>query len=176
MSAKGYISPSATLHHDQLKIGKHVFIGDRVLIYKDRKGGPVEIGDGVHIYGDTIIQTGYDGYLEIGKDTHIQPRCQFSAYMSGIRIGNGVQIAPFCAFYPYDHGIVASRLIMEQPLKTKGGIRIEDDVWLGVGVIVLDGVTVGRGAVVGAGSVVTKDISDGAIAVGVPSRAISIRR
>ena len=45
--------------------------------------------------------------------------------------------------------------VMFQPSLTKGGIRIGDDVWLGAGVIVLDGVTIGRSSVVGAGSVVT---------------------
>jgi len=45
--------------------------------------------------------------------------------------------------------------IRKQPVKTKGGIVIGDDAWLGVGVIVLDGVKIGKGAVIGAGSVVT---------------------
>ena len=44
---------------------------------------------------------------------------------------------------------------MFQPSLSKGGIRIGDDVWLGAGVIVLDGVTIGKSSVVGAGSVVT---------------------
>ena len=42
----------------------------------------------------------------------------------------------------------------DQPLTGKGGININEDVWLGVGVIALDGVDIGRGAVIGAGSVV----------------------
>ena len=50
-----------------------------------------------------------------------------------------------------------------------------DDAWLGYGVIVLDGVRIGKGAVVGAGSVVTEDIPDGGIAVGVPARVVKMR-
>ena len=61
-------------------------------------------------------------------------------------------------------------------MQTKGGIVIGDDAWLGVGVIVLDGVKIGKGAVVGAGSVVTRDIPDGAIATGVPARVVKMRR
>ena len=95
--------------------------------------------------------------------------------MAPIRIGAFAEIAPNCAFYPYDHGYKANELIRCQPLQTKGGIVIEDDVWLGFGVIVLDGVKIGRGAVIGAGAVVTGDIPEGAIAAGVPARVTKMR-
>ena len=58
---------------------------------------------------------------------------------------------------------------------SKGPIIIEDEVWLGYGVMVLSGVRIGRGAVVGAGSVVTKDVPAGAIAVGVPACVMRMR-
>jgi acetyltransferase-like isoleucine patch superfamily enzyme len=119
--------------------------------------------------------TGSGGSIEIGGHSHIQPRCQFSAYVSPIRIGKNVEIAPNCAFYPYDHGIDSEMLISQQPLRTKGGISIGDGAWLGFGVIVLDGVSIGKGAVVAAGSVVLNDIPDGAVAFGVPARVIKMR-
>jgi len=174
-NSQGYISPSTTIHHAHLHLGAHVFIGDRVVIFRDTDGGPVELAERVHLYGDTYIQTGDGGSLTVGPDTHIQPRCQFSAYKAPIQIGCGVQIAPNCAFYPYDHGIAPGQLIKKQPLQTKGGIIIDDDAWLGCGVIVLDGVRIGKGAVVGAGAVVTQDVPDGAIAVGVPARVVNTR-
>ncbi len=173
---KGYISPSAIIHHDNLRLGENVFVGDRVVIYKDTGGGKIEIGNRTHIYGDTYIQTGFGGNILIGNDTHIQPRCQFSAYMSTITIGCRVQIAPNCAFYPYDHGTAMDRPVAEQALKTKGGIKIDDDVWLGFGVIVLDGVEIGKGAVIGAGSVVTHSIPENTIAAGIPCRVIKKRQ
>jgi acetyltransferase-like isoleucine patch superfamily enzyme len=55
---------------------------------------------------------------------------------------------------------------------TKIGIRIEDNVWIGAGVIILDGVTVGRNAIIGAGSVVTRDVPANAKVVGVPARPL----
>ena len=175
LSKRGYISPSANIHHADLRLEDEIFLDDRVLIYQDQGGGPVELAYRVSIHRDSIIQTGFDGSVKIGARTSIQPRCQFSAYKGLIQIGSHVQIAPNCAFYPYNHGFAPGKLIMEQPLESKGGIIIEDDAWLGVGAIVLDGVRIGRGAVIGAGSVVTHSIPDGAIAVGVPARMVRMR-
>jgi acetyltransferase-like isoleucine patch superfamily enzyme len=174
-NAQGYISPSATIYHPQLRLGNNVFVGDSVLIFRDREGGSVELAERVRLYDEVRIQTGEGGSIKIGADSCIQPRCQFSAYKAAIEIGCGVQIAPCCAFYPYAHGVAPGELIRKQPLQTKGGIIIDDDAWLGYGVIVLDGVRVGKGAVIGAGAVVTQDIPDGAIAVGVPARVVKLR-
>ena len=175
LNTQGYIAPDASSHHDSLHFDNNVFIGERVAIFQAKYGGPVKIGKGTHIHRDSIIETGFGGSLSIGTCTHVQPRCQFSAYKASIKIGCGVQIAPNCAFYPYDHGVAPGQLISKQPLHTKGGIVVEDDAWLGVGVIVLDGVRIGKGAVVGAGAVVTDDVPDGAIAVGVPARVVKMR-
>lgn len=174
-NSQGYISIQATLYHAALSLGNHIFIDDRVLIYQDEAGGAVVLADRVRILRDTILQTGHGGQIQIGEQTCIQPRCQFSAYIAPISIGSQVQIAPHCAFYSYNHAIVAGQPIMAQPLETKGGIVIEDDVWLGYGVIVLDGVRIGRGAVVAAGAVVTHDIPANAIAAGVPARVLTYR-
>ena len=172
----GYIAPSATIHHAERQFGENSFIGDRVLVFQDHEGGSVELGDRVHIHQDTCLQTGKGGSISIGADTHVQPRCLFSAYKAPITVGCGVQIAPNCAFYSYAHGIAPGAPIQQQPLQTKGGIIIDDDAWIGHGVIVLDGVRIGKGAVVGAGAVVTKDIPDGAIAAGSPARVLKQRR
>jgi acetyltransferase-like isoleucine patch superfamily enzyme len=171
----GYVAPSATLCHDGLHRGNHCFIGDRVMIYRDRGGGDVVLGDGVHLHQDTVIQTGNEGQIRIGDGTHIQPRCQLSAYLGSLEIGSGVEIAPGCAFYPYNHSLAADIPIQKQPVQTKGGIVVGDDAWLGFGVVVLDGVKIGRGVVVGAGSVVSRDIPDYAIAVGSPARVVGSR-
>jgi acetyltransferase-like isoleucine patch superfamily enzyme len=175
MNQRGYIEPSATIYHSDLRLGVNCFIGDRVMIFQRENGGPVNLGDRVCIYRDTIMETGYGGSLIIGSNTGIHPRCQLNAYVGSIRIGRGVDIAPNCAFYPYDHGLAPDRPIREQPLKSKGDIIIEDDAWLGVGAIVLSGVRIGKGSVIGAGSVVTSEIPDGAIAVGSPAQVVKMR-
>jgi acetyltransferase-like isoleucine patch superfamily enzyme len=61
-----------------------------------------------------------------------------------------VQIVSYRAFYLNDHVMTPGESIFEQPLQTKGGIVIKDDVWLGVDVTVLDGVRIGQGAVIAA--------------------------
>jgi acetyltransferase-like isoleucine patch superfamily enzyme len=176
MHRRGYIAPSATLHHTALRLGEHIFIGDRVLIYQaDHDSGPVDIGTRVRLSRDVIIETGAGGGLTIGDETYVHPRCQFSAYHSSIRIGRGVSIAPNCAFYPYNHGMAPDLPISRQPLRSRGDIIIEDEVWLGYGVIVLDGVRIGSGAVVGAGSVVVHDVPPGSIVQGVPAHVIMFR-
>jgi acetyltransferase-like isoleucine patch superfamily enzyme len=176
MHRRGYIAPSATLHHTALRLGEHIFIDDRVLIYQaDQDSGPVDIGTRVRLSREVIIETGAGGGLTIGEGTYVQPRCQFSAYKGSIRIGCGVSIAPCCAFYPYNHGIAPDLPIRRQPLRSRGDIIIEDEVWLGYGVIVLDSVRIGHGAVVGAGSVVIHGIPPGAIAQGMPARVIMFR-
>lgn len=176
MVPEGFISPFADIKHDGLLLGRHVLIDDRVTIYKSAGGGPVEVGDNVRIYRDTIIQTGKDGYVKLAPNLAIQPRCQFSAYKAGIEIKKDAQIAPNCAFYPYNHGFSAGELICKQPLSSKGGIIVEEDAWLGFGAIILDGVTIGKGAIVGAGSVVTKSIPDDSVASGNPAKIIGTRR
>lgn len=173
--SKGYTAPSAAIHHEDLRLGSHVCISDRVTIYQTRDGGPVQLGDRVIIHSDTLMQTGQGGTITIGAETHIHPRCLLSGYKSPIRIGSKVLIAANCAFYSYNHGIAPGAPVQKQPLQTRGGIVIEDEAWLGFGVIVLDGVRIGKGAVIGAGSVVTHDVPESAIAVGNPARVIKLR-
>ena len=175
LSSAGYLSPRAQLHHPGLLLGAHVFVGEGVTVFGRSGQEKVVVGDAVYINRDTLIETGHGGSLVIGNRTTIQPRCQFSAYKGDIRIGEDVQIAPACAFYPYNHSMSADVPMKQQPLVSKGGIRIDDDVWLGYGVIVLDGVHIGKGAVIGAGSVVNRDIPAGTIAAGVPARVIKDR-
>ena len=176
MHQRGYIAPSARLHHRHLRLGPHIFIGDRVLIYQvDDDSGPVALGRRVRLHQEVIIETGDGGSLIIGEESNIQPRCQLSAYKGTIHIGTGVMMAPYCALYPYDHGILPGMPIRKQPLRSRGGIVIGDEAWLGVGVIVLDGVRIGAGAIVGAGSVVVHDVPDGSVVQGVPARVVMLR-
>lgn len=58
---------------------------------------------------------------------------------------------------------------------SKGGITVEDDVWIGSGVYIMSGVTIGRGAVIAAKSLVTKDVQPYSIIAGTPAKLIKKR-
>jgi acetyltransferase-like isoleucine patch superfamily enzyme len=171
----GYISTKAVIEHPDLRFGKNVFIDERVVFNRMKDGGPVVLKNRVTILRDGIVETGDRGGVYIGEGTYIHPYCQLIAYKSDIVIGSRVMLAPNCAFYPHDHGIKAGIDIIDQPIVSKGPIRVGDNVWLGTGVIVLGGVTIGNGSVIGAGSVVTKNIPENAIAIGNPAKIIRYR-
>ena len=175
LARKGYRSPSAKISHDRLETARHVYIADQVIIYDDGGDGEVVLGEHVRLHDGVYLQTGPGGSIRIGERTHIQARCHFSAYAAPIDIGAHVQIAPNCAFHSYDHEIDPNRPIHQQGFTTRGPISVGEGAWIGVGTIVLSGVTIGVGAVVGAGSVVTRDIPDMAIAVGHPARVVGFR-
>jgi acetyltransferase-like isoleucine patch superfamily enzyme len=174
-TARGFVDPSASVRHSRLKLGAKVYLGTRVIVSESNAGGPITIGDRVHIYGDSFVETGHGGSVVIGPGTHIQPGCHIHSHLAEIHIGEMVEIAANCAFYNYDHGIAPGTPIMEQPLRTRGDIVIGDGAWLGHGVIVLQGVTIGDGAVIAAGAVVVSDIPPNAIAAGVPARVVKHR-
>ncbi|WBL21658.1 acyltransferase [Zunongwangia sp. HRR-M8] len=92
-----------------------------------------------------------------------------------INIGKDVLIASGCKFIDHNHGYhLTNQKIRLQPPDI-GAIKIEDDVWLGVNVVVLKGVTIGCGAIVAAGSVVTTSIPSMEIWGGIPAKKISNR-
>jgi acetyltransferase-like isoleucine patch superfamily enzyme len=169
---RGFVAPGARISHRGLRCGRNVFVGDGVVVYADTGGGPVTLGDRVYLNEGVRIVTAHGGSVSFGDDAHVQPGCYFMAFHGSIRVGRHAQIAPNCAFYPYEHGTEPGRPIHEQPLHSKGDIEIADDAWLGYGVVVLSGVSIGAGAVVGAGSVVTKSIPAGAVAAGSPARVV----
>ncbi len=87
-----------------------------------------------------------------------------------VTFGDNVFIAPDCGFHTAGHPIDAER--RNKGLEYAYPIRVGDNVWIGAGVQVLPGVTIGNHVVIGAGSVVTKDIPDHVIAVGNPCKVL----
>ena len=85
-------------------------------------------------------------------------------------IGDNVMIGPNTTITAVGHPL--SPKGRRNHLAQGGEVRIGNDVWLGANVTVLPGVTIGDNVVVGAGAVVTKDIPDNSLAVGVPARVV----
>ncbi len=175
---RSYVSHRAQIKCPKLQMGPRCFIDDYVTIYAHPGAqGGVYLEENVHIYRWSIVELGTgEGSLHIGSNTYIQSGCILNAFVGNIIIGANCMIAPHCAFMPYQHRFADTRRPMrEQPLTSRGDVVIEDDVWLGLNVSVMDGVTIGQGAVIGAGAVVTQDIPPYAIAGGVPARVIRFR-
>jgi acetyltransferase-like isoleucine patch superfamily enzyme len=176
VSSHPYVSPRAQIQCPRLYLGRGCFIDDGVTIYAHNDGGEVRLGERVHLYRGTIIEVGSGGSVVIGDDTHIQASCNLKGFLGSLFIGRNIQIAPHCGFSPYEHNFeVCGKRIQEQGIRSAGDIVLEDDVWLGMGVNVLEGVRIGQGAVIGAGAVVTKDVPAYAVAVGVPARVVRMR-
>ena len=90
-----------------------------------------------------------------------------------IIIGNDVITAPFVHITDRDHSYEDITVpIMYQSANSKGAVVIKDGTWLGFGVQIMSGVTIGKQSVIAAGSIVTKDIPDYCVAVGNPARVI----
>jgi acetyltransferase-like isoleucine patch superfamily enzyme len=137
-------------------------------------GGSVRISKGV-IISDGVIIAPYGGSIEIGASAYIGPYCILYGH-GGLAIGRNTMIGAHTIIVPANHGIARFDVPMgAQPL-TKKGIAVGQDVWIGAGCKVLDGVHIGNGAVIGAGSVVTKDIGAFVIAVGAPAKAVGSRQ
>jgi len=160
-----------------IEIGDHVKILRDVRINAFAPNSKIYLGDRVCLdRGVDIILVTHEGNcnVEIGEYTYLGPyTCM--AGPGHIKIGKSCLIASHTGIYANNHNFAdPTRYIGEQGI-TRKGIVIEDDCWLGTGVKVLDGVTIGQGSVIGAGAVVTKDIPPYSIAVGVPARVIAQR-
>jgi virginiamycin A acetyltransferase len=125
-------------------------------IEKSTRGSKLIVHDAVMIDSFVKIKfTGGDGDIIIGEGSYINAGCVMYSG-NGIRIGRSVLIAANCTLAPVNHAFSdKSRTIIEQRFQpSKGGIIIEDDVWIGAGVVVLDGSVIKKGSVIAAGSIV----------------------
>ena len=141
------------------------------------RGSLIQIGSQSVIDSFVKIKpAGGSGHLIIGEHTVINSGCVLYTG-SGIRIGNHVAIAANCTFAPVNHAYMdKSRLIREQGfLPDKGGILIEDDVWIGANCVLLDGAILRTGCVIAAGSIVRSEVPAYSVNAGQPLRVINWR-
>ncbi len=137
------------------------------------------IAVGAHSVIDSFVKVkpaGGSGDLLIGEHVVINSGCVLYTGQ-GITIGNHVAIAANCTLAPVNHAYQDKhRLIREQGfLPGKGGIVIEDDVWVGANCVLLDGAVLRRGCVVGAGSIVRGELAAYTIYAGQPLRVVGER-
>lgn len=150
-----------------------------IRLYGVRRG--VILGKNVHVGPFSILSS--PGELVIGDSTYIGKFCTIQVSGS---IGNGVLIAnnvgivgridheyrvPGC---PIRNGswVGNDPALADLP---ENKVKIDDDVWIGFGSIILSGLRVGEGAIIAAGSLVTKNVSPYAIVAGVPAVKVGMR-
>jgi maltose O-acetyltransferase len=110
------------------------------------------------------------GYnITLGDDVFLNFNCVILDVVS-VTIGDRAQIASGVQILTADHPLDAEGRASGREFGRP--ITVGDDVWLGGGAILCPGVTIGRASVIGAGSVVTKDIPTGVVAVGNPCRVV----
>ena len=108
----------------------------------------------------------------IEDNTYIGRMCQINAW-GKVDIGKNVLIAERVYISDADHQFNdKSSPIIDQGDKFVGPIKVGDGSWLGIGVVVLPGVEIGKNAVVAANSVVTKSFPDYSVVAGVPAKVI----
>ena len=129
---------------------------------------------GAHTVLDSFVKikpAGGNGNVTIGRNSVINSGCVFYSG-NGVRIGDSVAIAANCVFAPVNHEFIKrDLLIREQGFSvSKGGIIVEDDVWIGAGCVLLDGAILRKGCVVGAMSLVRGEVLAYSIQGGNPLR------
>ena len=130
-----------------LVFGDNVTIGHTAMIRPSSYYG-VEIGEGLIIGNNSSIgPLGYIGCAGL------------------IKIGENVMIGPRVSLFAENHNFNSSIKSIKEQGVNQQGIIIEDNCWIGSGVIILDGVTIGQGSVIGAGTIVSKDIPPNSIVI-----------
>ncbi|MGQ4649274.1 DapH/DapD/GlmU-related protein [Lyngbya aestuarii] len=157
----------------------NIEIGDFARLHRDlriscrKDNSKIRLGVWAQIDRGVDIKMHQPGEILIGDHTYIGPYTCLSG--NDIKIGNYCLIASHSGIYANNHIFADPNRSIVQQRNSYQGIVIEDDCWLGSGVRVVDGITIGQGSVIGAGAVVTKDIPPYSIAVGVPAKVIAKR-
>ena len=133
-------------------------------------GGRIIIGPNTSVHDYCMILT-YGGDIAIGEDCSVNPFSVLYGHGS-LTIGSGVRIACHTVIIPANHLPTDGKVPSYKMGYTAKGIVINDDVWIGAGSRILDGVSIGSHSIVGAGSVVVRSIPTLTTVAGVPARSL----
>jgi len=148
--------PVAVFNERAIHIGEDTAIGPRCAL-------TVGMAEGQELLFDTM--------LSIGDRCVIGRGCSIAAHF-GIVIEDDVYFGPNVFVTDQNHGNSEPGVPVGRQTQPEAPVRIGARSWLGTGVVVTPGVTIGTDVMVGANSVVTKDLPDGCVAAGAPAKAI----
>lgn len=106
--------------------------------------------------------------LRVGRNVFINQRCQLND-IGGIQLGDDVMLGPGVNLITSGHPVDPAA---RYDGITAAPIRIDNNVWIGAGATILQGVTIGANSVIAAGAVVTHDVPPSTLAAGVPAKVI----
>lgn len=152
-------------------------ISDLSDIERSSRGSKLTIGANSVI--DSFVKIKFAGgiaNIEIGSACYINSGCVLYSG-NGIQIGNNVLIAANCTLAPTNHAYhdVSKKICDQGFMPSKGGIIIEDDVWIGANSVILDGAYIPIGCIIGAGSLVKSRLEAYTVYAGNPLRRIRER-
>lgn len=124
---------------------------------------------GEHVWIEPPLRVAYGNNLFIGSHVYVNFGLTVVDDVE-VRVGDRVMFAPNVTITATGHPVHPE--LRADGTQFSAPVVIEDDVWIGAGVIILPGVTIGRGSVVGAGAVVTGNVPPGVVAAGVPARVL----
>jgi acetyltransferase-like isoleucine patch superfamily enzyme len=164
------IGKNITLHRPgRVEVGNHTFIDDNVSLLVRGADGRIKLGEKVLIGKGCILQV-RSGAIDISSYASISSYCRIGS-TGTVSIGRYSLVSAFTYIGGANHSISRTDVpMMFQGVEAKGGVIIEDDVWIGSHCAILDGVRIGRGCVIGACSLVNTDIPEYSVAYGVPAR------
>ena len=145
-------------------------ISDRIRFKLLRLAGMKINGSCIILSPLSIRPVGGAKNIEIGRGSFINTDVRFGVLDGHVTIGENVLIGGRGSFETVSHTISYTPGKMRK--RTTGSIVVKNDVWIGAGVIIIQGVTIHHGAIIAAGSVVTKDVEANTIVGGVPAKFI----
>ena len=175
LGANTDIQPTAHFEYaSRIRIGNHCRIARQAIIRAntgDRKS--ISLGDKVSVQENTLISANR-GHVVIGNNSWVGPNSVIYGN-GGVDIGEHVMVASHCVINTVSHNFSSTDAPMNEQGISIDPVIIEDDVWIGSGAVILQGVCIGRGSIIGAGAVVTRSIPPFSIALGVPARVTGNR-
>ncbi len=166
-----YVSPLACLRFSaRIRLGDHVVLARHARLVANGAKAGIDIGDATTIFPYALLNSD-GGRIRIGRFCAVHDYALIYGY-GGVTVGDDVHIAAHTVIVASNHDYTLLGTDRFSRDLSGKGVHIEDSVWIGVNVVILDGVRIGRGSVIGAGAVVSRDIPAHSLALGVPARVI----
>lgn len=159
-----------------IRTGQHIKLAATAELrpgFRAATPGRIYLADNVECSTGCLLHA-FGGEISIGENSFLGPYCILYGH-GGIEIGKDCLIAGHTCIASSNHGIPPAGVPIRSCPDQLLPVKIGNDVWMGFGVIILGGVTIGDGAVIGAGSVITKDVPAHTVVAGNPVRTLRNR-